>query len=98
MSDEAATSDPLQSAPSAAAMTAGASAAEVALEVQQTGSDEGDLTASDGSGINLAEFAPLPPDRGGGEAAGMDLLLDVVLQVSVELGRTRMSIGEVLAL
>lgn len=48
--------------------------------------------------VNTAEFAPLAPGAAGGKGAGIDLLLDVSLQVSVELGRARMTIGEVLAL
>ena len=44
--------------------------------------------------------APLPaaaPARSPDEA-GLDLLLDVPLQVSVELGRTRLTVSEILAL
>jgi flagellar motor switch protein FliN/FliY len=48
--------------------------------------------------INPAEFAPLSPNGIEGDTAGIDLFLDVALQVSVELGRTRMSIGDVLGL
>lgn len=48
--------------------------------------------------VNPAAFAPLASMDGGGEAANIDLLLDVSLQVSVELGRTRLTIGELLAL
>jgi flagellar motor switch protein FliN len=48
--------------------------------------------------VNSAAFVPLTPNGGGGETSGIDLLLDVALQVSVELGRTRMTIGDVLAL
>ena len=48
--------------------------------------------------INPAEFAPLSSNGIEGDTAGIDLFLDVALQVSVELGRTRMSIGDVLAL
>jgi flagellar motor switch protein FliN/FliY len=48
--------------------------------------------------VNPAEFAPLAFGGNEGEAAGIDLLLDVSLQISVELGRTRMSIGDVLRL
>src|SRR5205814_8709259 len=51
-----------------------------------------------GAQIDVAEFAPLTPNGAAGDSAGLDLLLDVNLQVSVELGRTRMTIGEVLAL
>lgn len=48
--------------------------------------------------VNVAEFDQLSPAGANGEGARIDLLLDVSLQVSVELGRTRMTIGEVLAL
>ena len=45
-----------------------------------------------------AAFAPFPGNGQGGTNQGIDLLLDVSLQVSVELGRTRMKIGEILGL
>ncbi len=45
-----------------------------------------------------ATFTPLAPNEHGDGDAGIDLLLDVSLQVSVELGQTRMKIGEILAL
>jgi flagellar motor switch protein FliN/FliY len=47
--------------------------------------------------VKKAEFQPLGPSAGSGEKPGMDLLLDVTLPVSVELGRTKMTIKEVLA-
>src|SRR5581483_718046 len=60
--------------------------------------DDGPVIAGAPSAPSPAAFTPL----GGGQAAaagsGIDLLLDVSLQVSVELGRTRMTIAEVLAL
>lgn len=48
--------------------------------------------------INSAEFVPFGDQSSQGDGSGIDLLLDVTLQVSVELGRTRMTIGDVLAL
>ena len=45
-----------------------------------------------------AAFAPFPGNGQDGNSQGIDLLLDVSLQVSVELGRTRMKIGEILGL
>jgi flagellar motor switch protein FliN/FliY len=48
--------------------------------------------------VNPAQFTPLSGEDAGGDAAKLDLLLDVVLQVSVELGRTRLTIGDILAL
>ena len=48
--------------------------------------------------VNPAQFAPLGDEEQVGDTAKLDLLLDVVLQVSVELGRTRLTIGDILAL
>src|SRR5688572_3352627 len=50
------------------------------------------------SPVSLSELAPLTPNGASGEGSGIELLFDVSLQISVELGRTRMTIGEVLAL
>ena len=50
-----------------------------------------------GHDVKKAEFQPLGASAGAGEKPGMDLLLDVTLPVSVELGRTKMTIKEVLA-
>jgi flagellar motor switch protein FliN/FliY len=43
-------------------------------------------------------FAPLPGTGGGIDASSIDLLLDISLQVTVELGRARMKIQEILGL
>jgi flagellar motor switch protein FliN/FliY len=48
--------------------------------------------------VNAAQFAALAPQDANGHDAAIDLLLDVSLQISVELGRTRMTIGEILTL
>jgi flagellar motor switch protein FliN/FliY len=45
-----------------------------------------------------AQFAPLRPENASPSPANLDLLLGVTLQVAVELGRTKMSIEEVLKL
>ncbi|MDR7435770.1 MAG: flagellar motor switch phosphatase FliY [Armatimonadota bacterium] len=45
-----------------------------------------------------AQFAPLVPKGGKNTMGNIDLLLDVVLQVTVELGRTHMPIKEILGL
>lgn len=44
------------------------------------------------------QFAPLQPQAPAGSTTNLDLLLGVTLQVTVELGRTKMSIQEVLQL
>src|SRR5437879_86397 len=67
---------------------------DIALEILD---DDGPSIASDET-VELVEFGPLPGDDIGGEGSGIDLLLDINLNVSVELGRTSMTIGEVLAL
>ncbi|MEB3222943.1 MAG: flagellar motor switch phosphatase FliY [Candidatus Sericytochromatia bacterium] len=48
--------------------------------------------------VKSAQFAPLTRQPGGEGLSGLDLILDVTLKVSVELGRTRMQIREVLDL
>ena len=60
--------------------------------------DQGPSERGAAPSANAAQFAPLAPQDANGHDAAIDLLLDVSLQISVELGRTRMTIGEVLAL
>ena len=59
--------------------------------------DQGPAPAG-GSPVSPVAFAPLATNGPAADGAGIDLLLDVTLQVSVELGRTKMKIAEVLAL
>jgi flagellar motor switch protein FliN/FliY len=51
-----------------------------------------------GTEVHPAEFSPLGLNEVGGVGSSIDLLLDVVLNVNVELGRTVMPIKDVLAL
>lgn len=53
---------------------------------------------SSGSAARPAQFAPLQPATGSGGGGNLDLLLGVNLKVTVELGRTKMSIDEILKL
>ena len=48
--------------------------------------------------VRPVEFAPVSGAMGAGSRSGMDLILDVQLQVTVELGRTTLKVREVLAL
>ena len=49
--------------------------------------------------VHPVQFMPLTPEMPLNERAnGIELLMDVALEVSVELGRSHMSIGEILAL
>jgi flagellar motor switch protein FliN len=55
-------------------------------------------SGSNAPAVSVAEFSPLSMSGYNGQDSGIDLLLDISLQISVELGRTRMTIGDVLAL
>lgn len=46
--------------------------------------------------VRPAEFMPLHQDAGGAVPANLELILDIPVRVTVELGRTRKTIGEVL--
>ena len=49
--------------------------------------------------VHPVQFMPLAPELPSvDQAHGIELLMDVALEVSVELGRSHMSIGEILAL
>ena len=49
--------------------------------------------------VHPVQFMPLSPEAPNADPAhGIELLMDVALEVSVELGRSHMSIGEILAL
>jgi flagellar motor switch protein FliN/FliY len=48
--------------------------------------------------VPLARFEELTPHRTAGESRGIDLILDVPLGVTVELGRKRLSVKEILEL
>jgi flagellar motor switch protein FliN len=45
-----------------------------------------------------SSFSPLPSNGQAGDLSQIDLLLDISLQVTVELGRARMKIAEILGL
>src|SRR3954451_22893875 len=51
-----------------------------------------------GPSMSAPAFAPLPGPGQGGDHSQIDLLLDISLQVTVELGRARMKIQEILGL
>ena len=44
------------------------------------------------------ELESVPPTSGGGESNNLDLILDIPLRVTVELGRSRMVVSELLNL
>ena len=78
-------------------------------ETMIDGSEKSDVSSADMSSIQMpdvsddaprAEFGPLPASGAVSDkqAGNISMLLDVKLPVSIELGRTKMSIGEVLEL
>ncbi|MEB3328548.1 MAG: flagellar motor switch phosphatase FliY [Candidatus Sericytochromatia bacterium] len=58
----------------------------------------GTFPQQDPVSVKAAQFAPLTRQAGGEGLSGLDLILDVTLKVTVELGRTKMQIREVLDL
>lgn len=50
------------------------------------------------AGASAPVFAPLPTNGQNNDLSQIDLVLDISLQVTVELGRARMKIAEILAL
>jgi flagellar motor switch protein FliN/FliY len=71
-------------------------------EAQQAGAvaDPGPSESpEEGQGqVKKAEFQPISEAQAKGSPAGMDLLMDVTLPVSIELGRTTMSVKEVISI
>lgn len=59
----------------------------------------GSAPAATPTAVHPVQFMPLTPEPPAlDHAHGIELLMDVALEVSVELGRSHMSIGEILAL
>lgn len=58
----------------------------------------GPSAAASAPGAAPATFAPLPGNGASSDLSQIDLLLDISLQVTVELGRARMKIAEILGL
>ncbi len=48
--------------------------------------------------VHPAEFQPITSSGGTGSASSMDLISDIPVRVTVELGKARMTVSEVLAL
>lgn len=61
--------------------------------------DDVDVHAfEDGTEVQAAEFASLSASDQGPQGASIDLLLDVMLKLNVELGRSSMTVKDILAL
>lgn len=76
-----------------------AAADETEHKVELTVIDGGGAAASEtGTTVKTARFAPLPGSSPSGEQGGMEMLLDVKLDLSVELGRAVIPVHGVLQL
>lgn len=98
--DEAVAGDELKTVNSDDASEDDAEAAMLAM-LEDLPSDSGAAKVGDidfGSSAAKAEFQQLSEPAGGTTARNIDLLMDVNLPVSIELGRTKMSISDILAL
>jgi flagellar motor switch protein FliN/FliY len=62
------------------------------------GLNPGDLSMARTTSVKAADFQQLSSSDKGGAPRNIDLLMDVELPVSIELGRTRMDISSILAL
>lgn len=75
---------------------------EDAAVEQHTADDErqGEQAASGeaADAVKKAEFQPISESHPKGAPVGMDLLLDVTLPISIELGRTVMCVKEILSI
>lgn len=74
---------------------------EAILKKEKEGDVSGkERSSSEKEKINVqpTKFPPLEPNPSASEAGNIELLFDIPLQLTVELGRTAMSIKEVLAL
>jgi flagellar motor switch protein FliN/FliY len=88
------------------ALQAEIDAARVAAGVMSEGLAQAPISLADriASGpaptaVHPVQFMPLTPELPlNDQAHGIEMLMDVALEVSVELGRSHMSIGEILAL
>ncbi len=77
--------------------TAGASSVS-SYDEAPTARGGADVAARQSAPVQAAQFKPLGPEQGGGRGQSIDLIKDVPLHVSVELGRASMTVREILAL
>ncbi|MEN6521607.1 MAG: flagellar motor switch protein FliN [Armatimonadota bacterium] len=68
------------------------------VELEVVDSEPSASPEGNSSSVKSARFAPLESIGTGGAANAMDILLDVQLELSVELGRASMPVREVLQL
>ena len=71
----------------------------IAAPTPITAAPSAQVHAQAATAVHPVQFMPLTPEAPGHDRAhGIEMLMDVALEVSVELGRSHMSIAEILAL
>jgi flagellar motor switch protein FliN len=93
--------EPWANEPLHAEMGARSAAGAIADSIAQRSNMEHPATsaAPPPTAVHPVQFMPLTPDLASAhQVHGIELLMDVALEVSVELGRSHMSIAEILAL
>jgi len=73
-------------------------AADAAPAPSVEGTPRAEVTARRNAPVEAAYFKPLGPEQGNGRGQSIDLIKDVPLHVSVELGRTSMTVRDILGL
>lgn len=67
-------------------------------DMSMEASSEDETAAPHKSTVHTVKFNQLPPSETASEAHPLDLIMDVQLDVTVELGRSKMKIRDILAL
>lgn len=73
-------------------------AEQQAADQARAGTDGDEAAAEGKDGYARAEFAGLEAEQGGGEVRNMDLVLDIPVTISMEIGRGRIPIRNLLQL
>jgi flagellar motor switch protein FliN/FliY len=73
-------------------------AEQQAADQARAGKDGDDAAAESQDGYARAEFAGLEAEQNGGEVRNMDLVLDIPVTISMEIGRGRIPIRNLLQL
>jgi flagellar motor switch protein FliN/FliY len=97
--DFSALSEPSPSAPTPAQSVKEPSMEDImSAQYESVMQSQGRPTESEMSNVRVKEFEQLNPAAASSATHGIDMLLDVTLPIAIELGRTNMSIEDVLNL
>jgi len=80
------------------AVTSASSTSAASLDEAPAARGGAEVAARQSAPVQAAQFKPLGPEQTNGRGQSIDLIKDVPLHVSVELGRASMTVREILAL